>query len=765
MTPTWLLLQVTVILVLALAGVRLARRSRAALRHVLLAGAFAVLLILPFASMVAPAIRVEVPASVHAAIAPLDLESDVATIDDAARPTGSKPAGDAQVAAAPENPSWSWPSLSTVLLATWIAGTAVFLLPVLVGLWQVRMLRRSGLPWRSGGNATDALATEAGVHRHVDVLLHESVPGPMTCGVVHPAIVLPPDADRWTTEDLARAIVHELEHIRRGDWVMHCLARVVTACYWFHPFVWVAWRQLVLEAERACDDAVIQKAEATAYADQLVVLAQRLSNASTQPQLAMASRRDLATRVRAVLDSTQRRGRAGALGIGIAVVICAVVVTVMSPLRVVAAQASGELQGGFAQDSTGGIVLKFDVVSIKPCGGVAERPMGSGRGVPPGSPQISPGYLHWECVSLAELIDQAYAGSGLSRTMVPPERQLSNVLDRPRPDSPRRVRGGPSWVDSDKYAIEVKISGDTTNLTEVERFIALRNAIFPPLRAMLEDRFQLKLRKATEEQPMYAMTVAKGGLKITQTAPQKCWQRPPNTPLAQATPPPGFEGTLSCSFNTAGRMNRGNQVVDIKNGNLTDFARWLSGKMDRYVLDKTGVEGRFTFSLEYASDDSTPADRQDAEGEHERMVRFYAAKGLPQPAQRAPVEADGPTIFKALEALGLKLEPTKGPAEYLRIESVQKPRPDQPAFTADAARPDSSNTPDGSSTSQSAGAITQGAGATPRTATFEVISVKPCSGIPQPVAAPPAGAGAPGVAAPPLAGMPRRRQATFVGIA
>ena len=50
--------------------------------------------------------------------------------------------------------------------------------------------------------------------------------------------------------------------------------------------------------------------------------------------------------------------------------------------------------------------------------------------------------------------------------------------------------------------------------------------------------------------------------------------------------------------------------------------------------------------------------------------------------RRAPppqVKGDGPTIFKALETLGFKLEPTKGPAEYLVIQSAQRPRSDLPA--------------------------------------------------------------------------------------
>jgi len=175
------------------------------------------------------------------------------------------------------------------------------------------------------------------------VLLHGALPGPMTCGVLHPSVVLPLDAQTWEAEDLNRAIVHELEHVRRGDWVSHCLARALCAVYWFHPLVWIAWRQLALEAERSCDDAVLGRSEATAYADQLVSLAQQLSLAkmpAKSPLLAMANRADLAARVGAVLDTRRRRGRAGALPVALACAAAAVLVLTMSPLRMVAAPQS-----------------------------------------------------------------------------------------------------------------------------------------------------------------------------------------------------------------------------------------------------------------------------------------------------------------------------------------------------------------------------------------------------------------------------------------
>ncbi len=76
------------------------------------------------------------------------------------------------------------------------------------------------------------------------MLLHEELPGPIASGMLHPAVLFPLDAQSWGTEDLNRALVHELEHLRRGDVVTHCLARAICAVYWFHPLVWMAWRQL-----------------------------------------------------------------------------------------------------------------------------------------------------------------------------------------------------------------------------------------------------------------------------------------------------------------------------------------------------------------------------------------------------------------------------------------------------------------------------------------------------------------------------------------
>jgi beta-lactamase regulating signal transducer with metallopeptidase domain len=68
-------------------------------------------------------------------------------------------------------------------------------------------------------------------------------------------VALPPDATQWPASDLRRALIHELEHVRRGDWATQVLASVVCVLYWFHPLVWLAVRRLRLAMEQACPAA------------------------------------------------------------------------------------------------------------------------------------------------------------------------------------------------------------------------------------------------------------------------------------------------------------------------------------------------------------------------------------------------------------------------------------------------------------------------------------------------------------------------------
>jgi len=98
----------------------------------------------------------------------------------------------------------------------------------------------------------------------------------------------------------------------------------------------VTWRRLCLEAERACDDAVVRGAERTEYAAQLVSLARRMSKGHAHAALGMAKRSDLSARVTALLDGSQRRGRAGLWATFGVVCVASLVVTAAASVRAVA---------------------------------------------------------------------------------------------------------------------------------------------------------------------------------------------------------------------------------------------------------------------------------------------------------------------------------------------------------------------------------------------------------------------------------------------
>jgi TonB family protein len=341
MTPILsILVKATFVATLGLLAAWITRHNRASVRHALLTATLAVLLLLPAASILAPPIRIALPQT-SLRIAPVAAGELQAVPSATPRPALSASAV----------------SLSTLLLAAWMVGAILFLTPVATGIWQVRALRRSALPWSEGQSLVG----------DVEVLTHESLSGPMACGVFRPAIVFSADAATWSAQDLQRALVHELEHVRRFDWLTQCLARVVCALYWFHPLVWIVRDRLALEAERSCDDAVLRTSEPAAYADQLVELAQRLSAATRSPLLTMANRADLAVRVGAVLDSRLHRGRAGARSIMLACAGAGALLLAVSPLRVVEAQSTAPVQTGAIFNVN--VPLVIEDVTVKDPGG------------------------------------------------------------------------------------------------------------------------------------------------------------------------------------------------------------------------------------------------------------------------------------------------------------------------------------------------------------------------------------------------------------
>jgi uncharacterized protein (TIGR03435 family) len=605
-----LFIKATIVLAVALAATRLARRSSAAVRHVFLAAAFAALLGLPIASVVAPTIRIAAPTAVQ--------ESAVWSFSPALPVVSTGAGGETPTAPPPS----SWLSLSSLLLSGWMIVSIVFLLPIGAGLWQMRALRKAGMPWPEGQTILETLATEAGVQRRIGVLLHESVSGPMTCGVIRPTVLLPVDAPTWKRDDLRRAIIHELEHVRRGDWLTQCFTRAVCAGYWFHPLVWIAKRQLVLEAEHACDDAVLRRADATAYADQLVELAERLSSTSNRPLLAMAAPGDLTKRVRAVLDARQRRGQAGRLCLAIASVTAASFVVAVSSFQIVAtAQQAG------AAPSQGAPQLQFDAVSVRPISAQQLRDQNLPlrflcRGADGEYPQNVEGFEPaplGRCVGNVVLYDLIMIAYGL------PDRHSFRIMGYPE---------------------EFELTGPESLLYQIQATApnpsrATKAELQEMVKTLLRDRFKFKAHSETRVVDGFFLVIARGGPKFKETTLDE-------EPLRLVPKDPGGPET-------------GGVLPMIAKGRfgMKAIARFASGYLAERaaygppVTDRTGLSGVYDMTI---------------------LTDLVA----PMSGERRGGGAGGPhfnpTIPRVLEEqLGLRLEPAKHPVEHLIIDNIERP--------------------------------------------------------------------------------------------
>jgi uncharacterized protein (TIGR03435 family) len=260
---------------------------------------------------------------------------------------------------------------------------------------------------------------------------------------------------------------------------------------------------------------------------------------------------------------------------------------------------------------------QFEVASLKPNDGCENNFRG-------GNLSPSPGRLEMPCVNLQNLIQSAYGtfadGATINTQPIPTE-------------------GVPAWAKSEYYNLAAKADGPVR--TEM--------LAGPMLQALLEERFQLKTHRETRQMPVYSLTVAKSGLKTPALAEGACTpidlSHPPPPP-AKGQPPPNL-----CGLMIIGSDPKGTAWMEVRGANMTQFAQRLSGRVDRRVVDKTGIAGRYNFRLEFAPDTA------------------------PRAAVDNPPPADpGPTIFAALqEQIGLKLAPEKGPVEFLVIDHVEKP--------------------------------------------------------------------------------------------
>lgn len=187
---------------------------------------------------------------------------------------------------------------------------------------------------------------------------------------------------------------------------------------------------------------------------------------------------------------------------------------------------------------------------------------------------------------------------------------------------PRQIVGAPSWIESDKFDILAKPD---------QEGIPNRNQLTTMIQKLLADRFQLKFHHDKKELSVYALEVAKSGPKMTKSAGD------PN-------------GLPSLLF-------RGLGVLPVRNATMEEFATVMQAAvLDRPVVDRTGIQGRWDFLLKWTPDET-------------QFSSFGVQIRPPTNSADAP-----PDLFTAIQQeIGLKLESTKAPVDVLVIDQMEKP--------------------------------------------------------------------------------------------
>jgi len=176
----------------------------------------------------------------------------------------------------------SHPGLAVVapwLTPFWIAGVWIFYLKHAAGWISVSRLRRRGVCCASDEwqKQVSHLSTRLRLARPVRLLESCLVDSPMVLGHFRPVILMPIGLLAGLPSGQIEAILlHELAHIRRFDYLVNVLQRLVEGLLFYHPAVWWVSRVIRAERENCCDDvAVATSNNAHEYAVALAALEQK----------------------------------------------------------------------------------------------------------------------------------------------------------------------------------------------------------------------------------------------------------------------------------------------------------------------------------------------------------------------------------------------------------------------------------------------------------------------------------------------------------
>jgi uncharacterized protein (TIGR03435 family) len=265
--------------------------------------------------------------------------------------------------------------------------------------------------------------------------------------------------------------------------------------------------------------------------------------------------------------------------------------------------------------------LEFEVASIKPA---TTAPLGTQVHV---GVQIDGAQVHCTYLSVKDYIRIAYQVK---------EYQIT----------------GPDWLASERFDIHAKLPAG-----------AKREQFREMLQNLLADRFQLKMHRDSKEFPVYGVVVGKGGLKMKESP----LDPEPEGPEASkgnvnVSAEGGAQGT-TLRFGRGAYFTLADNKFEARKLNMAQLADSIGRFVERPVVDMTELQGTYDLTLEFTTEEYRVL-----------LIRTALSAGvnLPPEAMRLLEGASDETLFKGLQAMGLKLESRKAPLEVLVIDSASK---------------------------------------------------------------------------------------------
>jgi len=199
-----------------------------------------------------------------------------------------------------------------------------------------------------------------------------------------------------------------------------------------------------------------------------------------------------------------------------------------------------------------------------------------------------------------------------------------------------QIIGGPDWIGTDRFDVVV----NTGQRVTLEKW---GSVLKPALETLLREKFQLKFHRETKDLPVDALTVSPRGLRMEPSHVQNC-----SSFRVDRGRPRSWDSPDYCGAFEGGPNLQLNHTLDARGMDIAALAKFLGMNLDRIVIDRTGLSGRYGFHLEWNRGATT---------------------------DKTSESADAPSLFTALDdQLGLRLQPATGPVEVLQVDHAERPR-------------------------------------------------------------------------------------------